>query len=510
MASPTIPGSAQPLELIQPPADLEYGTPEWYLHHLAYEMDARSSLIMLYGDYFEGRHKLTFASSPFREAFGQMLTAISDNWIPLTINSSIERLKPQGFLFGDQEEGDKDAWRIWQENYLDADAPLAFTEAAKHGEASLLIWPDPEAKPKGIFGRLFSRRSDQAAIPRITVEHPSQMIVCRSAGDRRKRDAALKRWQEGDTEMATLYLPDSIHYFVLDDNGWKARREPGENKLGIVPVVPLVNQPQMIPARPPTALTSAPHLVGANAHVGLGRSDMADIISTVDQINKLLCDMMVASEVAAFRQRWATGLDVPENEDGTPIQPFSAAVDRLWVADEGTSFGEFAATDLSNYTNAIEKRVQSLAARTRTPPHYLLGSIVNASGDALKAAEAGLASKVEGQKKPFGEAIEEAMRIAFAFMGEDQKASDRSAEINWAPSETRSESEYIDALVKKLSIGVPKEQLWRDAGYSPQEIRRFKGMLLQEAIATGAFGVPQTTPPPEPPPTPPPAPEPAA
>jgi hypothetical protein len=475
-------------------------SPEWWVYELSAQMDTRNRLIGLYEDYFAGRHKLTFASSQFREAFGQMLAAISDNWIPLVIGASVERLKPQGFRFGDDSQGDNDAWSIWQHNCLDDDAPLGYTEACKHGEAYYLVWPDEQ--PTGIFGSFFSRRSADAPA-RITLEHPAQMIVAREAGDRRRIAAALKRWVEHDgTIMATLYLPDQTYRFVIDGNG-KAVERPGvesrsRNRLGRVPVVPIVNDPQMLGVLPPASLLYAPHLA-PNVPIGLGRSDMADIVSTVDQINKLLCDMLVASEVSAFRQRWATGLEVPEDDNGEPVQPFSAAVDRLWIAppdEDGESvakFGEFSATDLSNYWKAMENRIQSLAARTRTPPHYLLGSIVNASGDALKAAETGLASKVNGKAGHFGESNEEAVRLAFAWKN-DARARDISAETVWGPTESRSESEYVDSLVKKMALGVPKEQLWADAGYSPQQIGRFKTMLLEEGLREDIFAPPPQTP----------------
>jgi hypothetical protein len=45
----------------------------------------------------------------------------------------------------------------------------------------------------------------------------------------------------------------------------------------------------------------------------------------------------------------------------------------------------------------------------------------------------------------------------------------------------------VDSLVKKLAIGVPKEQLWADAGYSPQQIGRFKAMLLEEGVRNDIF-----------------------
>ena len=98
-----------------------------------------------------------------------------------------------------------------------------------------------------------------------------------------------------------------------------------------------------------------------------------------------------------------------------------------------------------------------------------------------------MSSKTNAKKNSFGEGLEEAIRLAFAWM-DDDRAMDLSSEVDWAPSEARSEAEYVDSLVKKMAFGVPKEQLWADAGYSPQQIQRFKGMLMEEGLRTDVFG----------------------
>jgi hypothetical protein len=104
--------------------------------------------------------------------------------------------------------------------------------------------------------------------------------------------------------------------------------------------------------------------------------------------------MIVASEYAAFPQRVATGVEVPKDpETGQPLPTaeLKAALSRLWVfANKDAKVQDLQAADLGNYVKALEPLVQHLAAQTRTPPHYLLGQVVNASGDALKAAETGL------------------------------------------------------------------------------------------------------------------------
>jgi hypothetical protein len=62
--------------------------------------------------------------------------------MPLVVESSVERLKVQGFRFGKSVfEADDDAWAIWQENDLDAESDMAHTEAVKLGEAYWLVAP---------------------------------------------------------------------------------------------------------------------------------------------------------------------------------------------------------------------------------------------------------------------------------------------------------------------------------------------------------------------------------
>ncbi len=432
-----------------------------------------------------------------------MLAAVSDNWMPLVVRAATERMHVQGFRFDQDQQpragglrrllrgaapastGDRDAWTIWQRNGLDVESGLAFQEAAKHGESYLLVWFDDEDDTKA----------------RITVEHPAQVVVRRAAGDRRRRTSALKKWQEDDgSYRATLWTPKTIYrYQRQDGKPWTLLVDNGTftNTLGVVPVIPIVNDPQMRPSR-----------VGARdgPFVGLGRSDLIDVIPTQDSINKLVCDMLVASEVSAFRQRWATGLEIPEDENGNAIEPFNAAVDRLFVSeDEKTRFGDFNATDLRNFVVGIENRLQSLSSRSRTPPHYLnaLGGTLP-SGEALKSAETGLVSKTHDKMRAADDPIEEAIRLALR-IEENAAAEIVDAEVIWSNAESRSESEWVDSLVKKLAFGVPVQQLWEDAGYSPQQINRFAAMIeeyaqMAQTIPTpagaGSQGVPNEPAPP--------------
>jgi hypothetical protein len=223
--------------------------------------------------------------------------------------------------------------------------------------------------------------------------------------------------------------------------------------------------------------------------------------------------MLVGSEYQAYPQRVLLGVDQPKDATGKPIPleglDRKAVESRLWMfpGKDAKAF-EFSAADLDNFRKAIDGLVRDLTAQTRTPPHYVAGQIVNASGDALKAAETGLVSKVRDKMVYFGEAHEEAMRLAFLAKDKnDPRAQATDAETIWKDPESRSQAEVVDAAVKLASIGVPQEALWERIGASPQEIDRWKALAEEEALTNASFApepAPDGSVPPAPPGTQPP------
>lgn len=438
----------------------------YWLARLGAQLDEQTKRALAFEAYYVGKHPMQFATSKFRETFGYLFSEFADNWCGVVIDASLERLAVQGFRFGADAtyEGDKDAWAIWQANDLDADSVVAHLEAIKTGSAFVIV--------------------DGGDPPLITVESPLEVTVAFAPGSMHRRVAALKRWRDERNYLhATLYLPEGTYRFVSEDaiaDGstkieWVPDDPPSvSNPFGsIVPVLPLVNNPSMI---------------------GGGRSDLHPVIDIQNAINKLCTDMVVASEYASFRQRWATGVEIPKDPvTGLPneaaVGRFLSSVSRMWVVDDDKAqFGDFNVTDLSNYVRAIEMLIQHLAAQTRTPPHYLTSGLGQwPSGDSLKASEVGLVAKVKRKQLDFSDTWEEAMRLAFLALGDQQRARAIDAEVIWADPEFRSEGERVDALVKMRTLGVPLEALWSRWGASPQEIQRWRTMQEREAQVLGGL-----------------------
>lgn len=481
----------------------EANSPEWWLIRLLRRLQDRLPELQLYENYYEGNQPLAFASQKFKDAFGERFPAFTSNFSSLVVDGTAERLEVQGFRFG-SDDANATVWRYWQENELDAGSQLAHTEALVKGLAYALVEPGE-------------------AGPVITIEDACDAIVELAPKSRRERRAGLKRWIDDEQRLVVyLYLPDFIYKYRskerwTDEYGsywraatpwaegyeWKlwdiAKIEPlviqGEewplpNRLGVVPLVELANRPRLQAA---------------------GCSDIAPIRSNQDAVNKYRCDALIASEFAAFPQRYLLNFE-PETDPATgrPKEPFRAAIDRLWTVPPpdpdienapAPSFGQFAAASLEPYTRMIELEVGHISSISRLPYHYLLGSpqSVPPSGESLKSSEAGLVRKVGRAEMFLGEGWEEAMRVALIAGDENASAATfRGAETVWVDSETRNEATRTDSVVKLHAEGVIDDELaWEMAGLTRAQIDDMKERIAARKAEEAAAPAPPPAGPPD-------------
>lgn len=438
-------------------------SPDWWVRRLHKQLTERQPALDVLDNYYEGEHPLPFLPAKAREEFRRLLKMARANYMQLVVDAVVGRLQVMGIRMSAGEAAPDDrVWEIWQANRLDADSRLVFAESVKLGTSYMLIEPP----------------QDEVGLPVVTPEHPSQAIVEYRPGSRRVKAAGLKCYLDDWTGevVATLYLPERVYTYTaahregIQDLRWELDEErTGPNPLAEVPLVEFANRPQMM--KP-------------------GTSEIAGVLDIQDRINKTLADRLMAQEYGAFRQKWATGVAIPTDDNGQPVEPYKAAVDRMFLnEDPSARFGDFNATDLGPYLSAVRDDIKDIAAVTSTPPHYLLGDMINLSAEALKAAEAGLISKVRDLMLYAGESTEDTARLYLKAAG-DPRPADYSMEVVWKNPEFRTEGELVDALVKMKSLGVPDEALWERWGASPQEIARWKDLRdeREEAAAARLLG----------------------
>lgn len=457
-------------------ASRDSGTPEWWLLRLGKKLTDELPRFDRLESYWLGNPPLPHGNKRMREAYKRLQRLARTNFGALIAEAVLERLKVVGFSAGGSATAmaDDTAWQWWQANSLDADAGLVHRAAIVMSRSYVIVGEDP----------------DNPGEPLVTVEDPRQVIHESSPTNRRKVAAALKTyWDDVEgRQYAILYLPDNIYYYrsvnVKKDTGaeklWNpAAWEPDTtdthdgfvpNPMGEVPVTPFVNRPNM---------------------TGNGLGEFEDVLDVLDRINTVILDRLVISAMQAYRQRWAKGVSLTD-ENGNPTDQFDPGADLLWsVEDEGAQFGEFSPTDLTPIVKAIESDVQYLSACTRTPPHYILAGIVNASGDALSVAETGLTSKAHERMVEFGESWERVYRQVAQQFGAQDIADD--AEVLWKDPQFRSLTERAAASVQLKAADVPWKTRMRMLDFTPQDIERMEAERMQDAI-TMAMMTPQMPP----------------
>lgn len=439
------------------------------LYRLLKDLRDRRDPMRQLENYYAGDHPLPFLSRRAAVRYRRLVEQARTNWPALIVDTVADRMSVEGFRLNTAV--DDAAWELWQGSGMDAEQGLVHLDQLVYGLTYVMVWPD-ETNPTGV---------------RITAESPYQVSHVWRPGAPRRVGAALKAYHDplSDTWEAWLFTADEVQRYRASsrndggmpaDEQWAPDGPPEPSPLpGSCLIVPFANRMRTD---------------------GKGRSELHGLLTQVDRLNTTVAQRLLAGEYAAFRQRWATGLEVPEDEDGNPVQPFDVAVDRLLVAeDPNTAFGSFDVTDLRPYIDAVSQDVQHLASVSRTPPHYLLGSMVNLSAEALKAAEAGLVAKVKDRLRSTGESWEYVLRLALELAGTNPAPNAEGygldqLEVVWADPENISEATRMDALTKMQSLQVPLEALWeRMPNTTPTEVARWRSMrgtdTLQTLLRTG-------------------------
>jgi hypothetical protein len=396
--------------------------------------------VQTFCDYYDGAHKLTFASEKYQSTFARILFGMRDNLCPIVVDAPVDRMEVVNFSGDESEKAVADeAWKLWQRESLELVSSDVHKSALKTGYGYLIVWADETGQ-----ARLYAQDPRQCAV--IEDEETGRALF------------AAKQWMTLDKKVrVNLYYANRIEKYqsqksyngqehtALKADGFTQDEADAPNPYGIVPMFQFKTQPVL-----------------------------PDAIPVQDLLNKTICDRLVAQEFGAFPQRWAVGLEPPKNElTGNPELPFTAGIDRLWfTSDKDTKFGEFSAADIKAYLEAADADRMSMARVTGTPLHFFgLSSNDVPSGEALKTLESRFTKKVKRLALNFGTVWAEVMKFALVIEG---KPVSPNLTVQWHSPEQRSEKEFLETLLQKQKLGVPNVTLWEEAGYTEEDIAKFQ------------------------------------
>lgn len=429
-------------------------SPGWWVNRLLKRLDSNRARFDLLDTYYRGENGIpTLAAKACRQSYARLMRMSRTNFAELVVEALRERVNPVGFRTGadGDDVADKEAWRIWQANSLDADSALVHRACFTMSESFVIVGqPDPDI-----------------GAPLITTEDPRQVVVECDPRMRRKVVAALKIFTDdvAGLDRIYLYLPGEVWKasrpmsespaLTLESGGWEWDLETPERlPKEVVPVVRFANR--------------------ADSY-NRAQGEFEPHLALLDRINFTILSRLEIATMQAFRQRGIKG--VPDKDaEGNFVDYddiFAADPGAMWNLPETAEIWESQQVDLGPLRSAIRDDVQDLAAVTRTPLFYLTPEAANGSAEGASLAREGLVFKAEDRIKQLGESWEWVMSLAFLMAGDEQRAAMPDLEIIWASPERFSLTARYDAAAKAQAAGVPWQTVMRDVlQFSPQEVER--------------------------------------
>lgn len=213
-----------------------------------------------------------------------------------------------------------------------------------------------------------------------------------------------------------------------------------------------------------------------------------DAISIQDAVNKTLVDILASNDLTAFQMLVALGWF--PTTDGEPPK---ADRSNLLKVGPGQFFGTkdpngkvevIKGQDPTGLIAALQDLIVMAAQVTGTPTSRFTTTKLIAAAETLKTQDQQLKKKAQDRRVLFGDAWEECMVIARRLTNHFSKGEPLLDETVtffavWLNSQT------LDDLIEKKSLGVPEEILWAEAGYSTEQIAIMKGTPEYQARIAG-------------------------
>lgn len=444
------------------------GSPGWWLERLFKRLVAERPRYELLDQHYRNEAAVPVtASKEVRRAYRRLMEIARANYAELIVGAMVPRIQPTGFRTGGDSDdlGDREAWRIWQANSLDANSNVVLRSSLTMGDAYVIVG--------GV--------DEEIGAPLITPEDPREVITEHDPRRRGKVRAALKVFTDDveGLDWAYLYLPGLVFKANrATKSGSTANWDSGAWTWA-------ENTPEQLPAK------VVPVVRFANRCDSFGRAwgEYERHLPLLNRITYGILNRLEIVTLQAFRQRAIEG-DLPQRDaQGNEIDYddiFAADPGALWQLGPTAKIWESGQVDLGPIHTAGRDDVMELAAVTFTPLYYLTPDAANGSAEGASLTREGLVFKSDGYIDETGsESWESAMSLAFLFAGDEVRARRSDMECLWRPTERFSLAERADAAAKAIAGGVP----WRSAmrniwQFSPQEIDRMEAERVTDAFLT--------------------------
>jgi hypothetical protein len=384
--------------------------------------------------YYDGDHPLRFSHERLKDAFGVGSVKFIQNWCAVVVDSVLDRLSFVGWDHADKKQNELlDAFYI--ANSIDVLSSDIHEKAITTSEAFIV----------------FDKVDD---VTRAFHNDPRLVHVFYNPENPNEKLAAAKWWKDIENKKTRLnvYYPDRIIKYEAKDapSSYKAFKQTEEvdNPFKEVPVIRFST-----------------------------KSELLNVVSIQDAVNKTFSDMMVVEEFNTFKQRWAvTNADL-SNLKNSPRSFFQ--IPKGMSDEEGTKIGEFDAADLEKFLSTMDKLANVIAIISRTPKHYFMNTGSNISGEALVVMESPLLKKVDKVIKQFDRSWKDCARFILRHQSSKEVEANDVVTV-WDPIETVQPLLKAQEMEVLKRLGIPLKTIMRRAGWGNDEIEQYEKDAKEE------------------------------
>ena len=419
-------------------------------------VEARAAQLVGLRQAWDGSRPAAWLSQKSRTALDGKLSRLGVNIPRLGVRALAERLRIAGFTgrpAGDEsDDGSAAVWAAWKRAGMVGLADLAHTDRTLYGGAFVTVW---------------SSAHDDSR-PVAMLDNPRTAAMQRDAATGEPL-VGVRRWNGGGDSHALVLHRDRMTRWTARGidapasfGGWKRTAELA-NPLGVVPMTPLVRR--------------------AGSDDWEGTSYVADVLDLSDALAKVLGDAMTTSEYFARPRRWATGLEIVEDDDGNAVDPFGEG--RLMQSESPeTKFGQLPSVGLDGYSDLVAVLTQQAGSLLGLPAHYLgLHGDQPPNSESVRASESQLVSTAYAEQRQLDP---DWARVAGLLVAVAEPAEPLDLDSHrpvWESPEIRTPAQAADSATKLHGIGVPlRELLTSPLGYSPSDAERIAGQARGELI----------------------------
>ena len=403
--------------------------------------------------YYEGSHRLEqlgLSVSPNLRLFETVV-----NWPRVCVDALEERIDVKSLMLPGVDIADPGLQDGWDVNNLDSESSLVHLDSLIHGRGFVSVGSPDEP----------------GELPMVSVESPREVAVIVDPRQRRV-SSALKLYGETDLnpepQLATLYQPDVTVWLEKSSmgRGW-VEYDRDQHNLGRVPVVPFLNR--------------------RRTGRWLGVSEMVDVIPLADSAARFLTRLEVAGETLAVPQKYALGLTKGDfvDADGNPLPVWEAYYGAIWATSNADAkVGQFAAADLSGFTDTVNHYAQLVAGLTGLPMRYLGQNTANPpSADGIRADEARLVKRAERKAQSWGDQWGRVFAFFLRFRDGEWVSDGSRIKVEWHDAATPTYAAKVDGI-QKLTGGKPilsQQGGWDELGWSEARKERERQYQADEA-----------------------------